>query len=384
MDTDMEEHNDDAASKEIVNVLAKELLVTKKQLKELQGRMRRSSNDSSAEISLVELESVKTQNEELRQKLQSIQSNQERLRLVKVEDAEFSGLVDRGKLEYYKGKIAELKAELVSSREENKLTNDKMIQKLEKAKARREKHRQALAESQQEILSLGKKLSAAISERNEALTQIEDSAQSANFDPVAFLRTPSKSTTIIPDHSIPFLHQESFVIDEGARIACSENEYLTFNRDEIVWAKGESHFITLGPLFRYNPKFSLDGSWQRPHIHWTLQNQLNKEQSRIEIFAMRDCQWYYHGQYACVGWTQLEVAEVTKLNCPPAIMEYVIERTVLFKELVPPFLVKTINNMYAQGALSVQCCGFRYCRNPSPFLETISPRDVVLGMRTLI
>jgi hypothetical protein len=153
---------------------------------------------------------------------------------------------------------------------------------------------------------------------------------------------------------------------------------LTLNKYEVIWSSTDiGTGLAVVPFYRYNPKSNAGGSggaWERKSLGFDVGHQRS-------LFH-RDKSWYYLGTYECVDAGTIDLSKLRQLSktvgpsqlplwckahffCPPQLEDTLYKDTVLFPDLVPPFLRNMIPAMYSVDILkiayiAIRCVGFNH------------------------
>ncbi|OBZ78973.1 hypothetical protein A0H81_00681 [Grifola frondosa] len=172
-----------------------------------------------------------------------------------------------------------------------------------------------------------------------------------------FLASPSPETPQPPIRSIePYSTGLKFVIPKTARDICVSDGWCSYSKHETIWPDSvTTHCLVFAPMHWYNGKGNDGkGAWEKTISH---QEQKLRPGQKRDLFYLEGRSWYYYGTFECVGVTAMSSDQAQNLR--PDLMEYVEKRTVLFPDLVPPFITKMVHSMYAEGVLKVECFGMR-------------------------
>ena len=120
---------------------------------------------------------------------------------------------------------------------------------------------------------------------------------------------------------------------------------LALSKHEVIWSSTDiGTGLAITPSHRYNPKLNAGGSggaWERINLEFDIGQQRS-------IFH-RDMSWYYLGTYECVDTGTIGLSKLRQLN--KTVEDTLYKDTVLFPDLVPPFLRNMVPAMYSVDVL---------------------------------
>ncbi|KZT30357.1 hypothetical protein NEOLEDRAFT_1173799 [Neolentinus lepideus HHB14362 ss-1] len=174
--------------------------------------------------------------------------------------------------------------------------------------------------------------------------------------------SPSQNTSQGDSFPEDFLADQSYSLSDplpdplqhvfyGAQFQYKKIQFLHLNSREVCWgSKDNTHGVALAPLHQYNPRKGVE-NWEQYGLSRYQQG------GRYELLYMKDHQWSYIGTYEIIETRILPFEKVQGFK--PEVQEYLVNRTVTDRTLAPPFLYAMMRNMYAAGALRIECMAIR-------------------------
>ncbi|GBE78307.1 hypothetical protein SCP_0111920 [Sparassis crispa] len=157
----------------------------------------------------------------------------------------------------------------------------------------------------------------------------------------------------------PMTSGRSFCLSKAARGLCMPGDVIRGSYNDLVWPQASfGHCVLLTPLYFINPMAQSGiATWEKSGFVERLKELPSQQR---DLFYRQQDVWYYYGTFECIGSATLPAHEIRKIVNGPKFIERVEQRTTPSSELVPPVISKMIQNMYAEGILTIACIGFRY------------------------
>ncbi|KAL6302207.1 hypothetical protein BKA93DRAFT_794010 [Sparassis latifolia] len=352
--------DDPVLAQELVRLLSNELKFSRQQLRELKAKDNRTR--PSSEQSVAEQRLLRRQNEQLKCDVLDMRLRLEAALETQDENSHLSNPSP------YDEVCAQL-SETLEDRAQADVDHAEFIQHLEeKIITAREKYQRITElnnQNQQSLNNMREMLDEAAANRQAALERaVAAEAQRAftftkpAFNAVEFL---NMSQADIPKPSIKAMRRLSsgkhlYLRNELIDL-CVPGGFVKFSHNELLWSKdGFGHCLAFVPTHHFVYGSDTDsGTWLRST--WCAK-MIEPASQKRDLFYMTGQVWYYYGTFECVGSAEVSASDVRKLGAK--YMGSIEKRTIFSPELVPPFIIKMMQDMYTEGILSVACFGYRY------------------------
>ncbi|KAL6302206.1 hypothetical protein BKA93DRAFT_794007 [Sparassis latifolia] len=351
--------SDAELAQEMVKLLGNELKLVRQELRELKGGDSTSSTLSDVDHNIA----LKRENDQLKHELADL-----RLRLEAALEGQY-GKSHLSNASSYDEVCQQLSASVEDGArkdEEYAQITGRLEDKLAALKGKYKKAKQFKEELKDSVSDFQNRLDDAVVKRDAALERAAISEASAAskaktlFEAFPFLNMSQTDARQPPLKSLkPMTSGRSFCLSKAARGLCMPGDVIRGSYNDLVWPQASfGHCVLLTPLYFINPMAQSGiATWEKSGFVEGLKELPSQQR---DLFYRQQDVWYYYGTFECIGSATLPAHEIRKIVNGPKFIERVEQRTTPSSELVPPVISKMIQNMYAEGILTIACIGFRY------------------------
>ncbi|KAI0639302.1 hypothetical protein C8Q77DRAFT_51910 [Trametes polyzona] len=262
------------------------------------------------------------------------------------------------------------------------IESEDLSRKVSRAREKYAQYQGAKLELEKAIADIRVRLREVKSENKDVLqrldalqSELEDKTAAAlPFVPMDFLSQPTTGSNEPrePNLLAAGVSASATALRKALAKLCVSTGWAMRRTGEVVWptagAEGQEakpFCVFVSATHRYNPAANgAKGGWEPS---WDL----NPGEGDKDLFYLEAKKWYYAGTYRRVGQAILPSSQIKELLHPHG--NAVLQRAISVAHLVPPVVMKTMNNMFHSGALKVVCTGWRRVGFNQRLAEALQP-----------